>query len=210
MSGLMIPCVGTMSHTHPSKIGKRLTDSGKVISVDKINWENFPHLPDVKVYLAYDARYLWMHFTVSDDFIRADCRRDQEPVWQDSCVEFFLKQGDIYRNFEFNCLGVCLSAIGPDRFERTGLDPGNMAEILRIPSLKDENLPSGDKPAEWTLTIAIPLCLIGLDAGSRFMANFYKCGDKTIVPHYISWSPIGTPAPDFHQPGFFAHVELVK
>ena len=210
MSILKIPYLIEMFPDDPANIVKRLMTFGAMIKIDKINWENYPHMPDVKVCLGYCDQRLWLHYLVKEDFVRAVCREDQEPVWQDSCVEFFVKQGDIYRNFEFNSLGVCLSASGPDRNSRERLDKVNIEQILRFPSLKNENLPSESVPTNWSLTVAIPLGLIGLEPGSQFMANFYKCGDKTKVPHYVSWSAIQTQSPDFHQPGFFAPVELAR
>ena len=38
--------------------------------------------------------------------------------------------------------------------------------------------------------------------------GFYKCGDKTAHPHFLSWNPVGTPAPDFHRPDFFGELIL--
>ena len=209
MSILKIPYQKEMFPAQPAIITGRLMTSGAVIKIDKINWENFPHTPDVKVYLGYCDQRLWLHYVVANDFVRAVCRNDQEPVWQDSCVEFFVKQGDMYRNFEFNCLGVCLSAAGSDRNSRKRLDVKSMDQILRFPSLNIENLSSESIPTNWSLTVAIPLNLIGLTPGSPFLANFYKCGDKTKMPHYVSWSAISTQTPDFHQPGFFAPLELL-
>lgn len=61
------------------------------------------------------------------------------------------------------------------------------------------------------MTIIIPteilvheknLQLSGLEA----KANFYKCGDNTSKPHYLSWNPIGTESPDFHRPDFFGNL----
>jgi len=210
MKGLKIPRLEDMSQLDSPTIGKTMVASGVRIVIDKINWMNFPHLVSVKVYLGYNSQYLWLHYVVNDDFVRAVCCQDQQAVWQDSCVEFFVKQGDNYRNFEFNSLGVCLSAIGPDRSARERLDRGSMAQILRYPTLSIESLPSENVPTDWSLTVAIPLKLIGLMPGSQFMANFYKCGDNTKVVHYISWSPISTSAPDFHQSGFFAPLELAR
>jgi len=210
MPTLKIPYLKEMFHENPLNISDRLITSGAMIHIDKINWKEYSHRPDVKVYLGYCDQKLWLHYLVANDFVRAVCREDQEPVWQDSCVEFFVKQEDFYRNFEFNSLGVCLSAFGPDRNSRTRLDEASLAQILRFPSLSIENLPSESVAANWSLTVAIPLELIGLNPGSQFMANFYKCGDKTIVPHYISWSSIGTSAPDFHQPRYFAPLELAR
>jgi hypothetical protein len=210
MPGLKVPYLKDLFPENPAIIAGRLVTTGVAIKIDQINWKDFPHQPDVKVYLGYCDQKLWLHYHVKNDFVRAVCRQDQEPVWQDSCVEFFLKQGDIYRNFEFNSLGVCLSAFGPNREKRQALDPEIMSQILRFPSLKAESLPDENIPVDWSLTVAIPLGLIGVNSGSQFYANFYKCGDKTKVPHYISWMTINTPTPDFHRPGYFAPVDLVK
>jgi hypothetical protein len=51
----------------------------------------------------------------------------------------------------------------------------------------------------------IPAAVFGLAAfdGLRARGNFYKCGDKLPVPHYLSWAPIATPRPDFHRPEYF-------
>ena len=53
--------------------------------------------------------------------------------------------------------------------------------------------------------------LIGVDPENlphSLRANFYKCGDKTAHPHYLSWSPIHTEKPDFHRPEFFGELIL--
>ena len=210
MDVLRIPYLQNMFPDNHSRIADRLIASGAVVCIDKINWKDFPHLLDVKIFTGYCDKRLWLHFIVCNDFVRAVCRQDQDPVWQDSCVEFFVKQGDIYRNFEFNSLGMCLSAYGPDRHSRKSLDNESMAQILRFPSLNIEALPTESFPTNWSLTVAIPLELIGVNSGSQFLANFYKCGDETNVPHFISWAKIDTLTPNFHCPEFFAPVELVR
>ncbi len=208
MSGLKIPFLKELSPVDSNAVAKQLIALGTSIPIDQINWNEFSHHVEVKVYAGYSDDYLWLHFMVNNDSIRITCHVDQEPVWQDSCVEFFLQQGDIYRNFEFNSIGVCLSAYGPDRNSRKSLDNDNLGRILRFPSLNKEALPENGSASDWSLTVAIPLDLIGLVAGSEFKANFYKCGDETVIPHYISWSSIGTLTPDFHQPAYFGDVEL--
>jgi hypothetical protein len=169
-----------------------------------------PHRPETRVWAGYNDRYLFLHFDVRDDYIRAEGKKDQDPVWQDACVEFFVSIGGNYRNFEFNCLGVCLSAIGPDRYSRTPLDARNLEKILRYPSLSRDNLLAEGNKADWTLTVGIPLELIELTPGKKFRCNFYKCGDKTPVPHYVTWAPISIPAPDYHRPEWFGEAELAE
>ena len=61
----------------------------------------------------------------------------------------------------------------------------------------------------WDVAMIIPLDLIGVNPESlpdTLKANFYKCGDLTSHPHYLSWSPIGTPKPDFHRPEYFGEL----
>ena len=62
----------------------------------------------------------------------------------------------------------------------------------------------------WNLTVAIPLVLLGLKSGDEFSGNLYKCGDKTKIPHYLSWHPIDTLKPDFHQPYYFGLFKLMQ
>ena len=45
--------------------------------------------------------------------------------------------------------------------------------------------------------------------GKTFRANFYKCGDKLTVPHYVTWSPVETVKPDYHQPEYFGNIKFV-
>ena len=42
----------------------------------------------------------------------------------------------------------------------------------------------------------------------KLLGNFYKCGDATLLPHYLSWSQIDTEQPDFHRPEFFGELLL--
>ncbi|MDA0991466.1 MAG: carbohydrate-binding family 9-like protein, partial [Verrucomicrobia bacterium] len=39
--------------------------------------------------------------------------------------------------------------------------------------------------------------------GVSWRSNLYKCGDATSHPHWLTWSPIDRPKPDFHVPDQF-------
>ncbi len=210
MAELRIPYLREVKAGDPGTLKNYLIARGVAFRIETINWQEHPHKPETTVWAGYNDRYLFLHFDVKDDYIRAEGRKDQDPVWQDACVEFFVSVGESYRNFEFNCLGICLSAIGPDRYTRTPLDPGSMVKIIRYPSMNVKSIPEEGSRADWSLTTGIPLDLINLKKGKKFRCNFYKCGDKTRVPHYVSWSPIGVPAPDFHRPEWFGEAELLK
>ena len=44
--------------------------------------------------------------------------------------------------------------------------------------------------------------------GGIWRANFYKCADKTSHPHWLTWSVVDKPRPDFHVPQFFGILEF--
>ena len=208
MSLVKIPYLKELSSSDPIVIQQHLIGSGKQLLINQINWADYPQIYQVQAYMGYSDQYLWIHYQTKGEPIKAVCRVDQEPVWQDSCVEFFIRQGDIYRNFEFNACGVCLSAYGENRHDRIPLDSESLSSVLRFPMIATNLIPDEAVLTDWSLTVAIPLELIGLTSGTLFYANLYKCGDQTTIPHYISWSPIGTATPDFHQPSYFGALQL--
>ncbi len=187
-----------------------LKAEGALFPVSQVNWPEFPHCPDVKVYAGYTGEMLWLNFSIKNDYIRTCAVHDQDPVYEDSCVEFFMHTGSDYRNFEFNCLGICLSTTGTDRHNRKSLSDFELNRIIRFPSLSRENLPEEGELCNWELTVGIPLSILGIKAGSTFYGNFYKCGAKTKVLHYLSWAKINTPRPNFHCPEYFQAIKLDK
>ena len=63
----------------------------------------------------------------------------------------------------------------------------------------------------WRVAMCIPYELIGFSSDTvpcQLSTNFYKCADKSDHPHFVSWNPIDTAAPDFHRPEFFGIMEL--
>lgn len=208
MAEQKVPFFSNSIEDNLQELTLKLIESGVHLQINKINWPEFSHEPETNVYCGYTDNYLWLHYSVKGDYIRAAGKKDQDPVYQDSCVEFFIKIGENYRNFEFNCLGVCLSAIGPDRNTREKLDSKSLARIIRHPYLNAENFPAEGSKTDWHLTVGIPLDLLQLIPGSTFSCNFYKCGDLTKKPHFVTWAPINAPAPDYHRPEFFGTLEL--
>src|ERR1035437_7500671 len=73
--------------------------------IDMLNWPTqFPYKPSCQFKIARSAQSLFIHFKVIESTVRALFTNDQDPVWEDSCVEFFCKipEQDAYFNFEFN------------------------------------------------------------------------------------------------------------
>ena len=178
-------------------------------------WLANDYRPAVEVRLCWSRGFLHVRFRVGEKRVRVKYTKFQDPVYKDSCVEFFIdafpesRQG--YINFETNAAGALLAAFGPDRSHREPLWPEDLAGFDVVSSIPGP-IDGEHGAAEWTLEYRIPLALFRkiygqeVRPGHRAAANFYKCGDETEVPHYGAWSRVETPAPDFHRPEFFGQV----
>ena len=196
---------------------------GARFDVACVNWpETFPYAPLCSGRVARTKDALVVDFRVSGLDLRAQNTEDNGRQWEDSCVEVFIKdpvKADYY-NFEINALGKVLACYGPTREGRARRPESEMKQILRfgsrLPVTAGNDVipgPTGDLQGlqTWRVGVVIPFGLIGLDPDNlphSIRANFYKCGDKTAHPHYLSWSPIDTPKPDFHRPDFFGELLL--
>lgn len=199
-----------------SEVSEELDRPEARIPACEVNWENFPYKPDLAFSMGYTENELLLKYYVTEEYFMAEKTDTNQAVYEDSCVEFFVSPGNdgIYYNLEFNGIGTCLMAAGTDRNNRTRLTPELIAKIRRLTSAGKN--PVAEKPGKfsWTITIAIPFEVflyhdIENLTGKTFRGNFYKCGDKLRVPHYITWNPVGTEKPDFHQPAFFGELVFV-
>ena len=188
-----------------------LRDRTEAHSVDCVNWSRYPYAPKVDFRVAHSDEALAVMFEVEEDHVRAVTLDDNGPVWEDSCVEFFAAapDGEGYFNFEINCIGTALAARRISRDDARHFDSERMSRIRRFGSLPHAVVDSRGKGQRWWLAEVIPFSLLGSDkAPERLRANFYKCGDKCDEPHFLSWSPVDLPAPNFHCPEFFGEVIL--
>ena len=183
--------------------------------IDTVNWpDSYSVRPDARFNIARSSKAFFIHFVVNEKQIKAIYSKDQDPVWQDSCVEFFCQVpgSKTYFNFEFNCIGTCLATERKSRTEDVNpLSVEKMSQIKRYASLGNEPFEEKKGNFDWTLTVEIPFSLLGIDPDNlpaSIKANFYKCGDETSVPHYVSWSPIEVENPDFHRPEFFGELVM--
>ena len=187
--------------------------SGARFDVDCVNWPDaFPYAPLCGGRIARTQDALVVDFRVSGLDLRARNTEDNGRQWEDSCVEVFIQDPEDgnYYNFEINALGKVLACTGPDRHNRTPRPVEEMEDILRFSQV--EGGPIEEEGIHtWRVGVIIPFYLIGIDPENlpgSIRANFYKCGDKTAHPHYLSWSPVETLRPDFHRPEFFGELIL--
>lgn len=215
MKRLKIPYCADLNSNELSSIVSILADKGASDMIEQVNWKKqFPYKPLTEFSVLRNDTSLLVRFFVRGNMLKAVYSKDQSPVYQDSCVEFYCKvpTSEYYYNFEFNCIGTCSASRRKSRTEDVQrLNEQEMLSIKRFSSIGRKAFQEMQGMFEWELTIEIPLQLIGVDSANlptHLMANFYKCADDTVSPHYVSWSPIQTDVPDFHRPEFFAMLEF--
>lgn len=182
-----------------------------------VNWEaDFSYLPSVEVAFAHDGENIFIHFKVQENSVRAVAEKDQDAVWQDSCVEFFSQPNPIdgiYYNLECNCTGKILLAAGDGRDNRERAPKEVTDSIMRWSSLGAEPFDEKKQITEWEVALIVPKSFYFLHeieslSNMTIRANAYKCGDKLSVPHFVSLFSIKTNKPDFHRPEFFKELKL--
>jgi hypothetical protein len=192
------------------------------LSVDCRRPEGSPHHPGTFCKLLYDDTNIYGIFRVEDQHVRSIHTLFQSEVWKDSCVEFFVqpKVDGGYFNFEFNCGGALLASYVTDPTRVNGilqefqpLTPADDLQILRFSTLPRVVEPEIPTPMIWYLEFSIPFTVlekytgpIGAVAGQIWRANFYKCGNETSHPHWLSWAPLRER--NFHDPTCFGSVEF--
>lgn len=201
---------------------RALLEQGTPFRVDEVNWPDaFPAAPSCNGFIGRTDKALAIHWKVSGPDLRVQNMEDGGRIWEDSCCELFIQlpssghlegassasaEGQArYINIEVNAAGILLAACGPDRHARRPLSREELSRIVRIADVKGPCNEVGGQ-WNWTLSLLIPFSLLGLDAArlpAALKGNIYKCGDETAHPHFLSWSPVGTPQPDFHRPEFF-------
>jgi Carbohydrate-binding family 9 len=186
------------------------------LSIDTINWSEYNYKPAVTVAIAYSENEIFLKYYICENYFKAEKTESNQMVCEDSCVEFFVspENDGIYYNMEFNGIGTCLLGAGTGRGNSTKADPDIISKIRRETSLGREPVREKEGMFEWTITMAIPLTVFFRHSikdlkGKTFRANFYKCGDMLKVPHYVTWNPVGTEKPDYHQPEYFGILKFV-
>ncbi len=184
--------------------------------------ESSDHRPQTKVRLCYTPDGIAGIFRVKDRYVIRRYIRFQDPVYKDSCVEFFIRPIPFkgYFNFEFNCGGAFLASYITDPTRISG----------RLKSFQPLTEKEGEKicvhafnppqinveiPAEmtWYLSFFIPYEVmeryvgpLNLSAGKNISANFYKCADDSTHPHWAAWAPVDHL--NFHLPNCFGTLRL--
>ncbi len=152
--------------------------------------------------LVYNDEKIFVHLKTNERKIRAVNTERNSPVCEDSCMEFFFApdNDDVrYFNFEINPIGTLLLYVCNKRIEM-------------VPTTDDQkifNIKSIITDEGWELFYEIPFSFITKyfkKISPTMLANFYKCGEKTAVEHYIAWSKYPDSLRDFHRPEDFGKI----
>ncbi len=180
--------------------------------IQVVNWKEYDYQPQVKFRIGHIKNEIWLKYYVREKHLRAMETRTNGDVYKDSCVEFFISPEDEnYYNFEFNCIGTIHLAWGPGRHDRKFVDPAVVEKIEIESSLGSQPFDKKSGDFEWEMMIRIPIECFAYTkfktfSGLSARANFYKCGDETAEPHYVTWNPIDLEKPDYHRPEFFGKL----
>lgn len=174
------------------------------------NWpDDYPDIPQVSFKIFHTGENLYIRFEVNEPASIAHATEDNGRVWEDSCVEFFIAVDDKgYYNFETNCIGTLLIGYRDTDKNVTHASADTLQSVERIASINRHTFPETIDMGPWTLTLRIPASALFMHKfnswdGLKASLNFYKCADGLARPHYLSWSPIDYPKPNFHLPQFF-------
>ncbi|EHQ30381.1 carbohydrate-binding family 9-like protein [Mucilaginibacter paludis] len=181
--------------------------------IDQLLWSNSGYFPGVEFNIAYTTDAILLKYFVKEKYAVARHTEVNDLVYKDSCVEFFLSfnNGRSYYNLEFNCIGTPYCAYGMDRHNRVELPVDVVKQIVLLNDIKKVEK---QDYTEWEIALLIPFKVFVHDhitslKGCECKANFYKCGEETPEPHYLSWNNIINSEPDFHLPQFFGTINFV-
>jgi hypothetical protein len=216
MKKLSVPYLNRLSkHSPMAEVSENLDSLSKNL-IDIAPWPAFDYKPSVSFSVAHSQDCLFIKYFVLEENIRAVFRRTNDPVYRDSCVEFFISFNNepAYYNLEFNSLGTCRFGYGEGRENRQLLPEAVIRKIKRSAALSILPAPENQPVVKWELTLAIPAEAFSFHEFSNLSqqncrVNFYKCGDDLPTPHYLSWNNIKAQEPDFHLPEYFGELQFL-
>ncbi|MDB5061653.1 MAG: hypothetical protein JWP67_1496 [Mucilaginibacter sp.] len=188
-----------------------LLDTHESHLLDNHLWADNTYTPKVNFTIAYTVESILLKYNVIENELIANYREINDPVYHDSCVEFFIKfDKDVnYYNLEFNCMGTALVGYGSGKYERITIPKEAVSKIKSRSHIR-----TMEGGIHWQLSLIIPFSVLVYHSFTSLKnkscsANFYKCGDKMTYPHFLSWNNIDHPSPNFHLPEFMGKINFI-
>lgn len=159
--------------------------------------------------IAYDDEALLLHLSAEEKAVRAEVFDPMGQTCEDSCLEFFFRPDPTdlrYFNIEFN-LNCC---------PFIGFGSADFDDLIRLHPLTERFSPRAQRTENgWEIFYRVPFTFIrqffpdfSPAPGKTIRANFYKCGDKTEIPHYFRWEQTAARPHGFHSPECFGELEF--
>lgn len=211
---ISLPSIEKLDSAGIADVSAILEAEAPKFAINCVNWKNqYPYHPITAFSAAHSSRYIYVDFFTRCNYLRAVNYKNNSPVSQDSCVEFFMQLpgSDEYWNFEFNCIGTVNASHRKERNNPHRLTDDEISQIKRYASCGVNPFQELEGLFSWSLTVGIPFSLTGIENPKfpmEISGNFYKCASATSMPHYLSLFPIKTEKPDFHRPEFFGKIIL--
>ncbi len=169
--------------------------------------------PRVVAKMMYDSENVYLIYKVEDRHVRIQNTKFNSPVSTDACVEFFFSPDKDwplrYFNLEINAGGTAVMAYHKDG-QRTNIKEEDFTAVEvahTLPKKLDEEI---SERVTWYLEFKLPFALLAKygnytqpKKGVKWKANFYKTSSRSTNPHYITWSVVQNPVPQFHLPQYF-------
>lgn len=191
------------SHTVKKIHGTPNWSTVPVLPIDNLLWTDSIDV-SAQAQICYDEENLYLRLEAVEPHIRMEGKDLLSEVSEDSCLEFFIRPTDRpeYFNFEINPNGAIYLGYGT---ELPTLIRLLVPEVNTLLDIQVELTATG-----WMLSYRVPFAFIRrffpdftAKEGGKVYANFYKCGDETVKPHYLAWNPITCEEPAFHVPQDF-------
>jgi len=173
-------------------------------------WKPRPEGMKARAQLCYDENALKVRLCAEERQILARSEGLTDFVHIDSALEFFFSPmpGDgRYFNFEFNPKGTIFLGFGYGR-------DTNIRQVIPDYKKRFEVKPFSFGGG-WGVEFAVPVSFMriyfpscALAKGGVIKGNFYKCGEDTVTPHYLAWSPVDCDHPEFHLSRCFGDLVL--
>lgn len=191
-----------------------------VLELTNYMGEKPEHFPKTQVKVLYESENVYVAFRVEDQYVKAVTDSRHGSVYKDSCVEFFFTPDpaleNVYFNLEINCGGMMLFCYHDNNKNiEKYIDETDCEKIEIHHTLPEMITEEIEEPTVWTLSYKLPLDVVSKycnitqpKPGVIWKANFYKCADMTSHPHWLTWSPVQHPTPNFHLPEYFGVLEF--
>lgn len=176
-------------------------ENANVAEITCVNWKEFSKGPYTEAKVLYNDEGIFVRFESDEEDLVVDYKNFNDNVFEDSACEIFFKPNiniGEYFNFEINAAGVPLIGWGIGRAPMRVRLPLKDIEIFEIESIIKEK--------GFILKLFIPYSFMKEYAGEiseYFLGNFQKCCQNKTPEHYLSYFPIGTENPDFHNSLYF-------